>query len=92
MCNEIHDNTPVQFGSSTCYAQSIGIYLGVPSVFYVPKLTVPGLWSFSQLLDQCLPTIVDFKGGNGSSVWGFYLHGSDGAPLAIVQQTDELLP
>ena len=58
------DQTPVYFGSRTCVAEAKGTYTTVPDVLYVPEMAITALWSFWQLLDQCYPVVVDFRGSN----------------------------
>jgi hypothetical protein len=48
-------------------------------------MAITTLWSFWQLLDQCYPAVVDFRGSNGNSKWGFYLSESD-SPFALAQR------
>ena len=54
-------------------------------LLYVPEMAITALWSFWQLLDQCYPAVIDFRGSNGSSTWGFYLSRSD-SPVALAQR------
>ena len=61
------DDTRVFFGSRTCKAESKGTFDTVPDVLYVSGMIVPALWSFWQLLDQCSPAQVTFRGRNGDS-------------------------